>query len=279
MKDPYEVLGISKNASLKEIKNAYRIKIKEWHPDNFINDPKKKKIAEEMTREIIEAYKYLIQNADSSKEYKERYSDDSYTNQDYDQSAKNYNQGSGSAYREDAAYSNYESYSNSESYSQKSKEPISSFVLGIISLIIAFMSPVWWNLPITLEISKEIMNILGIYIIGPIIGIITVYVLIAHFLSSEKESNRDWIVVFLVAMFFLWAIIIYILSLLAPFLKDIIVSGIMLVFPALSVIYSFKEGKIYKAKNGGSRFSALGLSFGIMAFILFIVHFSNGLTI
>ncbi len=279
MKDPYEVLGIGKNASLKEIKDAYRNKIKQWHPDNFINDPTKKKIAEQMAREIIEAYKYLIQNTASSKEYKERYGNDSYTNQDYDQNAKNYNQGFGSAYREDAAYSNYKGYSRSESYSQKSKEPISSFVLGIISLIIAFMSLVWWNLPITLEVSKEIMNVLGFYIMGPIIGIITVYVLIKYFLLSEHESNRDFIVLFLATMFFLWLIIVYILSLLAPFLKDIIVSAIMLVFPTLSVIYSFKEGKIYKAKNGGSRFSALGLSFGIIAFILFIVHFSNGLTI
>ena len=55
----YEILGLSRNASKNDIKNAFRKKIKENHPDRF-NEPFKKELAEEKTRDIIEAYKILL---------------------------------------------------------------------------------------------------------------------------------------------------------------------------------------------------------------------------
>ncbi|WP_287391894.1 DnaJ domain-containing protein, partial [Mesorhizobium sp.] len=41
MRDPYEVLGVAKNASAKDIKSAYRKLAKEYHPDQN-PDPKAK---------------------------------------------------------------------------------------------------------------------------------------------------------------------------------------------------------------------------------------------
>ena len=32
-KSPHSILGVSTNASISEIKNAYRTKMQEWHPD------------------------------------------------------------------------------------------------------------------------------------------------------------------------------------------------------------------------------------------------------
>lgn len=55
MKTPYEILGVSNNASIEQIKSAFRIKAKETHPDLNINDLR----AKEKFIEVTNAYKTL----------------------------------------------------------------------------------------------------------------------------------------------------------------------------------------------------------------------------
>lgn len=54
-RDYYEILGISKNAELGEIKKAYRQRAMEFHPDRNQHDPQ----AEEKFKEASEAYEVL----------------------------------------------------------------------------------------------------------------------------------------------------------------------------------------------------------------------------
>jgi len=58
MKDPYEVLGVPKNATPEEIKKAYRKLAKQYHPDNYVNNPLAD-LAAEKFKEINEAYEQL----------------------------------------------------------------------------------------------------------------------------------------------------------------------------------------------------------------------------
>ncbi len=61
MNDPYEILGVSKDASPEEIKKAYRRLAKKYHPDNYINNPLAD-LAAEKFKEINEAYEQLSGN-------------------------------------------------------------------------------------------------------------------------------------------------------------------------------------------------------------------------
>lgn len=65
MKDPYVVLGVSRNATDDEIKKAYRALAKKYHPDNYA-DSNFAELAEEKMKEINEAYD-AIQNERSGK--------------------------------------------------------------------------------------------------------------------------------------------------------------------------------------------------------------------
>lgn len=61
MKDPYDVLGVSRNASEDEIKSAYRALAKKYHPDKYANSDLAD-LANEKMQEINEAYDAIIKN-------------------------------------------------------------------------------------------------------------------------------------------------------------------------------------------------------------------------
>ncbi|MCC5609925.1 dynamin family protein [Nostoc sp. CHAB 5834] len=55
----YGILGLQANASLAEIKQAYRTLVKKWHPDLFVNQPQLLKQAQEKMHLVNEAYTIL----------------------------------------------------------------------------------------------------------------------------------------------------------------------------------------------------------------------------
>ncbi len=55
--NPYEVLEISPNASAEEIKEAYHLLAKKWHPDRFMGQ--EHEAAEQRFRELAEAFAQL----------------------------------------------------------------------------------------------------------------------------------------------------------------------------------------------------------------------------
>lgn len=55
-----KLFGTDKSATLKDLKTIYRNFMKEWHPDKFANDPEGLANAEHKSKEIIEAYHFLV---------------------------------------------------------------------------------------------------------------------------------------------------------------------------------------------------------------------------
>lgn len=83
MSDYYDILGVSRNASEQEIKDAFRLLAKKHHPDVNQNDP----AAEEKFKQINNAYT-ILSDADKKQAY-----DNGNLNENGDVQAPNFNHG------------------------------------------------------------------------------------------------------------------------------------------------------------------------------------------
>uniref|UniRef100_UPI00193A3DF3 dnaJ homolog subfamily B member 6-A-like n=1 Tax=Styela clava TaxID=7725 RepID=UPI00193A3DF3 len=76
-KNYYRTLGVSENASMDEIKKAYKNLAKKWHPDK---NPNEKDLSEKKFKEISEAYHVLC---DGTKRYD--YDEEARQKKEYDE--------------------------------------------------------------------------------------------------------------------------------------------------------------------------------------------------
>ena len=65
-KDPYSVLGVSRDATEEQIKAAYRELARKYHPDNYSDNPLSD-LAEDKMSEINEAYDAIMQERRAGK--------------------------------------------------------------------------------------------------------------------------------------------------------------------------------------------------------------------
>ncbi|MDY2736671.1 DnaJ domain-containing protein [Intestinibacter sp.] len=72
MTDPYQVLGVSRDASKEEIKKVYRKLSKKYHPDANINNPNKDQY-EEKFKEIQQAYQVIMKQKNGGSSYQNSY--------------------------------------------------------------------------------------------------------------------------------------------------------------------------------------------------------------
>lgn len=93
MSDPYLVLGVSRSASDKEIKKAYRNLSRKYHPDSFANRSRTDAdAAAEKFKQIQEAYNQIVseRSGKSSGNYGYSYSGRSGTDQSYSEEDQHY---------------------------------------------------------------------------------------------------------------------------------------------------------------------------------------------
>ena len=66
MKDPYQILGITRDATDDEVKDAYRALARKYHPDNYGDNPLSD-LAKEKMQEINEAYDAIVRERRSGR--------------------------------------------------------------------------------------------------------------------------------------------------------------------------------------------------------------------
>ena len=89
MRNPYEVLGISPDATDDEVKKAYRELSRKYHPDSYVNNPLAE-LAEEKFKEVQQAYEQIMKQRQSGSA--------SRANQGYGYSNAGYGYGNNQAY-------------------------------------------------------------------------------------------------------------------------------------------------------------------------------------
>lgn len=113
MSNPYEILNIKKGATKDEVRRAYKKLAKQYHPDQYDDNPLKD-LAEERMREVNEAYDSLMKTFDSGSSS----SSQSYNSNksSYNNSSSNYNNSRNSYGQRQSNYGQQSNQSSSYQY-------------------------------------------------------------------------------------------------------------------------------------------------------------------
>ncbi|MDS0524456.1 J domain-containing protein [Clostridium sp. SHJSY1] len=76
--NPYEILGVKQGASQEEIKSAYRKLVKQYHPDQYRDNPLQE-LAQQKLAEVNEAYRILSSGSSNQNSYSTTSSSGSYS--------------------------------------------------------------------------------------------------------------------------------------------------------------------------------------------------------
>lgn len=123
----YDILGINKNASSEEIKDAYKKLIKKYHPDLYQGD---KSFAEKKTKDINVAYD-ILSNPETKAAYDEEITPTP-ENITYDYTPPKYNNPSSYSYKDyyknsTTNYSDFDDYQKRYTDYHRSKTPNSNY--------------------------------------------------------------------------------------------------------------------------------------------------------
>lgn len=88
--NPYEVLGVSRNASIDEIKRAYKELSRKYHPDSYVGNPLSS-LAEEKFKQVQEAYDSIMKEKNGDFNYTDNYNNSGYYNGESGEMAEVYN--------------------------------------------------------------------------------------------------------------------------------------------------------------------------------------------
>jgi len=160
----YEMLNVKKNATDKEIKNAYRALAKKYHPDTYKGN---KNVAEEKMKQINEAYD-VLSNKELKGKYDEQFKSPIEENIKHDTYNKSYYNYETNEYRSpdprEADYRTYYNYSADYEYEpeydfSKLKELFNGSVLKIVFLVIGIIAVLSFVIYLVNEIRVQAMSI------------------------------------------------------------------------------------------------------------------------
>lgn len=241
----YELLGVKKDATEEEIRKAYRIQAKKWHPD--IN---KDKEASNITKKLNDA-KQILLNETKRKEY-DRYLEE-LTNPNYEKlkekektSSRNTNNNyQQTNYQEEYYKETYTKWEYFMTYLKYYQTPIIRKIIAIILVVIetiicTILQIINYLLALILAYSGTLITniaslILGLYIIALIFSIVT---------SSQAAPQNlyDWFISFLIL------IIGAIFILLPEFILKFLIEKMPIYLSNLN-IFLFKKAVGYKEIN------------------------------